>query len=70
MRIVYCAVCNNFTCSNRIKNHCTKCKAAVREVPMSFEKYSALSINERYRLAYLLTNKYEQTYEQLINSEK
>jgi hypothetical protein len=32
---------------------------------MSFEKYSALSINERYRLAYQLTSDYEQTYEQL-----
>lgn len=65
MRIVYCSKCNSFTCSNQIKNHCLKCKSVVREVPMSFEKYSALSINERYRLAYQLTNNYEQTYEQL-----
>lgn len=59
MRITYCKQCNSFSYSNRISNYCRQCKKPLIEVPMNFKKFTSLSINERYRLAYRLTNEYD-----------
>lgn len=59
MRITYCKKCNRFFYSPTISNYCRGCKSPVIEVPMDYGKFLELSINERYRLAYRLTNEYD-----------
>lgn len=59
MRVYYCAACNRFSSTQHINNYCRKCRTPLIVVPMDFTEFSALGINERYRLAYRLTNEYE-----------
>lgn len=56
MYIVYCKKCNRFFCKSRIANYCRECKSVLIKVPMEKEEFFELSVNERYKLAYKLTN--------------
>lgn len=56
MYITYCKKCNHFFYQSRIKNYCSECKSLLIRVPMDQEEFFNLSANERYRLAYKLTN--------------
>lgn len=58
MYVRYCKKCNHFYYSNRISNYCKKCRSVLVDVPDDFSKVSSQSLNERYRLAYKLTNGY------------
>lgn len=56
MYIIYCKKCNHFSYISRISNYCKNCKSPVLRVPMEAEDFFNLSVNERYKLAYKLTN--------------
>lgn len=59
MRITYCPQCNNFFYSKRISNYCKTCRTQLYLVPIPFDEFTKLSLNERYVLAYQITNDYE-----------
>lgn len=56
MYITYCRKCNHFFYKTRTENYCRECKTLLVHVPMTKEEFFALSVNERYKLAYKLTN--------------
>lgn len=56
MYVSYCKNCNKFSYVSRISNYCKECKSPVVRVPMPTEEFFELSVNERYKLAYKLTN--------------
>ncbi len=60
MFVTYCTKCNRIFYSKRIGNYCRKCGSVLTDVPSGFSEVTELSINERYRLAYRLTNEYDQ----------
>lgn len=59
MRVVYCRKCNHFSFQSKTGNYCKDCKTPLVEAPVSVLEYNNMSINERYRLAYKLTNESE-----------
>lgn len=59
MRVYYCKRCNHFSYAAKIRNYCIKCRTPLLEVPMGFDAFTKLSINERYRMAYRMTNEYD-----------
>ncbi len=56
MKIIYCKKCNHFSFQSRMSNYCKECKSPVIHVDLTPEEFYDLSINDRYRLAYKLTN--------------
>ncbi|MBQ3124617.1 MAG: hypothetical protein IJC09_04255 [Clostridia bacterium] len=56
MYVSYCKKCNHFFYKSRISNYCKECQSPLIRVPMEKEEFFKLSANERYRLAYKLTN--------------
>ncbi len=58
MFVTYCKKCNHIFYSNRIGNYCRKCGSVLADVPSGVADVAKLSLNERYRLAYRLTNEY------------
>lgn len=56
MYISYCKKCNHFAYESRIRNYCKECKKPLMRAPVTPEEYFNLSVNERYKLAYKLTN--------------
>ncbi len=61
MYIAYCKKCNHFTYISKTTNYCKECKAPLMRVDISVEEFSRLSLNERYKLAYNLTNNHEKS---------
>ena len=59
MFIVYCKKCNHFSYMSKVSNYCKECKTPLMRVPVTMEEFSELSLNERYKLAYQLTNNQE-----------
>ncbi|HIU56529.1 MAG TPA: hypothetical protein IAA61_01785 [Candidatus Ornithomonoglobus merdipullorum] len=59
MIVTYCPKCNRIFYSNRIGNYCRKCGSVLTDVPLDMQSVSDMSLNERYRLAYRLTNDYD-----------
>ncbi len=59
MYIAYCKKCNQFFYISRIRNYCTECRTPLMRMDMSIEEFSELSLNDRYKLAYKLTNNQE-----------
>ncbi|GEM_PF-4929068 len=55
MYITYCTKCNKFFCTNKLGHYCRKCSSVIKHVPISYEDFAKQSANERYRLAYELT---------------
>lgn len=55
MNITYCRKCNHFFYQSKISHYCKNCKSVLIEVDMASEEFFKLSVNERYRLAYKLT---------------
>lgn len=56
MRIIYCKKCNHFFYQSRMSNYCKECKSPVIQVNITAEEFYNMPINDRYRLAYKLTN--------------
>ncbi|MEE1350977.1 MAG: hypothetical protein UHM23_02850 [Clostridia bacterium] len=56
MYISYCKKCNQFFYISRKSNYCRECKCPIIPVPISMDEFSKMTINERYRLAYKLSN--------------
>lgn len=56
MNIAYCKNCNRFSYISRKSNYCRECNAPIMMLDMSEKEFFELSLNERYRLAYKLTN--------------
>ena len=52
----YCSKCNSFFYSNKPGHYCRRCCSVLKQLDLSYEQFAALSVNERYRLAYSLTN--------------
>ncbi len=65
MQILYCTHCNRFFFTKRIMNFCRGCRKPLLDVPMKLEEFTELSANNRYRLAYRLTNEYEQLLDEM-----
>lgn len=61
MFIVYCKKCNHFSYMSKVSNYCKECKTPLMRVPVTMEEFSELSLNERYKLAYQLTNNQEKS---------
>ena len=61
MYIAYCKKCNQFFHISRIRNYCTECRTPRMRMDMSVEEFSELSLNDRYKLAYKLTNNQEKS---------
>ena len=59
MHIIYCKKCNHFSYQSRIGNYCKECKSPVMQVNVEPQEFYNMSINDRYRLAYKLTNEGE-----------
>ena len=55
MRGTYCKKCNRFLYTNKTEHYCRKCGTLLAEIPMDYEQFTALSLTERYKLAYKLT---------------
>lgn len=68
MRVTYCKKCNRFFYSPAVSNYCRGCRHPAMEVPVDYGKFLELTINERYRLAYRLTNEYDRLVEELKNN--
>ncbi len=56
MKVTYCRECNHIYYSNRVGHYCRKCGALLVEAGGSFSEISEMNINERYKLAYELSN--------------
>ena len=61
MYIAYCKKCNQFFHISRIRNYCNECRTPLMRMDMSIEEFSELSLNDRYKLAYKLTNNQEKS---------
>lgn len=59
MFITFCKNCNRIFYSNRISNYCKKCGSVLTDVPLDLKTVTDMSLNERYRLSYRLTNEYD-----------
>ncbi len=59
MQIIYCKKCNHFSFQSRMSNYCKVCNTPVMNVDVSPEEFYDMPINERYRLAYKLSNEDE-----------
>lgn len=70
MRVYYCKKCNHFSYATKIRNYCIKCRTPILEVPMDFNTFAKLSINERYRMAYRMTNEYDALTAELRNNKE
>ena len=57
MNGTYCAHCNRFLFTNKQEHYCRVCKTLLSKLPMDYAEFTALSVNERYMLAYKLTKK-------------
>ena len=60
MHGTYCSKCNHFFYSYRLSHYCGRCGTLLVDIPLKYEEFTALSANERYRLAYELTQKYNE----------
>ena len=56
MYIAYCKKCNQFSYISKTRNYCKKCKTLLICPEITVEEYNNLSVNDRYKLAYKLTN--------------
>lgn len=56
MHITYCKNCNNFSYVSKESHYCKECKNPIIKVPVKPEEFFDMPINERYKLAYKLTN--------------
>ena len=56
MYVAYCKKCNHFSYLTRISNYCKECKNPIIKLDISMEEFVDMSLNERYKLAYKLTN--------------
>ena len=56
MYVAYCKKCNHFSYLTRTSNYCKECKQLIIKPDISVEEFAKMSLNERYKLAYKLTN--------------
>ena len=59
MYVTYCPKCNRFFCFSRITHYCPKCHNVLVEAGVGYEEFMEQSANERYSLAYRLTERHE-----------
>lgn len=55
MYITYCKKCNHFYYQSKVSHYCKNCRSVLAEVDIPPETFFKLSANDRYRLAYKLT---------------
>ena len=70
MLVTYCPKCNRMFYSNRINNYCKKCGSLLTDVPIGMEDVTNMTLNERYRLAYRLTNDYDNLTDEITQNNK
>ena len=62
MYVAYCKKCNHFSYLTRISNYCRECKKPIIRLDISVEEFANMSLKERYKLAYKLTNEENNKY--------
>ncbi len=56
MFVTYCKRCNKFAFQSRRGNYCRECRGPLMILDIPYEKFSEMTLNQRYRLAYKLTH--------------
>lgn len=61
MHVTYCPVCNTFLYTNSKMHYCRKCRTLISVLDIDYMEFSRLSVNERYKLAYQLTEEHKKS---------